>query len=138
MKKTCLFCGEVLPKDCSICSNCHHDNSNFVNLSEEDTHLLHRQLHKNINSCNDRKNSGLTFVVTGSILLIIGLVFLYLSFRYNVKHQKVFIPASVEFVSCVVCLVLALTFLAYGLFKLFTAIKKKNKNIKILKLTKLK
>ena len=57
-----------------------------------------------------KKNDGLACAVIAGILLIAAFVFLFLSFRYNTLHQRVFVPLSTEFFVCI------LAFLFFGLF----------------------
>lgn len=123
MKKRCIYCyKEYESEQGDICPFCHKDNS--FKQDEKQIHLLHQTCHTNIRLSNNMKNNALTNLVIGGILLIIGLVFLVLSFRYNVVKQRVFTPGSTEFVVCVICLVSSLTLISLGIYRLIVSLQK--------------
>ena len=59
--------------------------------------------------------SGLCFALSG--------IFFALSFRYNFLRERCFIPASLEFVMCLICLLLFGGLFAFGLVKLLSSLK---------------
>jgi hypothetical protein len=137
MKTHCLFCDQPFDaKQGSVCPSCHQDNS-LKALNPDQTHLLHQNCHNQIRKQTEKKNSGLTFLVIGGILLIVGLLFLVLSFRFNVKKQRVFTPGSVEFVICVLSLSLSVFSLVFGSIRLILSQLGLRKYRKILKDTEL-
>ncbi len=91
-------------------------------MTVKDVHELHQNAHNNITVYTDKKNSGLVFLVTGAILLIVGLLFLFLSFKYNSIRVREFRPASVEFAVCCICLSISCFELIYGTVKLIIAL----------------
>lgn len=122
MKRRCYYCGKTLDDEVMTqCPSCQHQ-TDISNLDEDGIHELHRNCHAEINKNDNLKNGGLTFIVIGSILLIIGAVFLVLSFRYNVRKVRVFTPGSVEFVMCVIALTGAVTLLTWGTIRLVKAL----------------
>lgn len=64
------------------------------------------------------KNNALTYLVIGTILLIIGGIFLFLSFRYNVRKVRVFTPGSTEFVVSVISLAISAFAIVFGTIRL--------------------
>lgn len=149
MKKQCIYCGCVLDENQDTCPKCNKEIIKFDKLSsqedkqavlasicEEDKHLIHRNCHKNINKANSEKNTSLVFLVTACILLVIGVLFLVLSFRYNLYKKRVFSPATVEFVVCVISLGVCCIFTTIGSIKLVKAIKLRKENEKLIELTK--
>ncbi len=148
MKKHCIYCGQVIEQDQTECPKCNKKIINIdisskddqqallLSISEEDKHLIHRNCHQNINKANADKNTSLVFLVTGGILLVIGLLFLLLSFRYNIYKKRVFSPGTVEFVVCVVSLSVCAIFGVIGSIKLIKAIKLKKKSQELIDLTK--
>lgn len=149
MKKQCIYCGQTLENDLKVCPKCNKEIINLdgvnsiedrqailASISEQDKHLIHRNCHQNINKANANKNTSLVFLVTAGILLIIGLLFLLLSFRYNIYKKRVFSPGTVEFVICVISLSVCGVFTVIGTTKLVKAIKLKKSNQDLINLTK--
>lgn len=58
-----------------------------------------------------KRDNALCLFVLGILALILGSMFLVISFRYNFLHERVFVPLSLEFFTC-------LLFLSAGLFSL--------------------
>lgn len=148
MKKHCIYCGQVLEKNQTECPKCNKkiinlDNSSkddqqaiLSSICEEDKHLIHRNCHQSINKANANKNTSLVFLVTGGILLIVGLLFLLLSFRYNIYKKRVFSPGTVEFVVCVISLSIWAVFTVIGSIKLIKAHNLKKRSQELIDLTK--
>ncbi len=65
----------------------------------------------------------MTCYVIGGILLVLGVIFFVLSFRYNTAKVRVFRPASVEFVVSMILLVTSVSLLTYGTIRIVKALK---------------
>lgn len=126
--KRCIYCGKNIKDDEPVCPHCG-ENMNTASYSEADVHKVRQKAYTNITSYESKKNEGLTFIVIGGILLVVAIVFLVLSFRYNTKKIKVFTPASVEFTVCCISAFLAVVLETLGFCKLFKSLK----NIKFYK-----
>jgi hypothetical protein len=121
MKKYCIYCGKAIEEKTDICPSCKKNNS-FVNKSEDDIHVLHQYSHRGIQHNSDLRNNALCFIIIGLILLVIGSLFLLLSFKYNVIKQRIFSPLSLEFFVCVACLGTSLGCLIFGFIRLVDAL----------------
>ncbi len=76
-----------------------------------------------------KRDDALCLLILSSLSLILSAIFFALSFRYNFLREKIFIPASLEFVVCVVCLALFGVLFLWGLIKLIVALR----NIELLR-----
>ncbi len=121
MKKHCIYCKKTIGENEEVCHFCGK-NQDSSKMTVKDVHELHQNAHNNITVYTDKKNSGLVFLVTGAILLIVGLLFLFLSFKYNSIRVREFRPASVEFVVCCICLSISCFELIFGTVKLIIAL----------------
>lgn len=130
MKRRCIYCGKIIEDDGSVCPHCQ-GNNDVDKLDTNGIHKLHQACHSEINKNNDIKNSALTFVVTGTLLLIVGCFLLFLSFKKDVIGIRNFTPGSTEFVLSVLCLATSISFLTYGFIRLITSLK----NLKFYKKT---
>lgn len=117
MKRYCIYCKKTIEENVEVCPFCGK-NQNSSKMTVKDVHMLHQNAHNNITINTDKKNSGLVFLVTGAILLIVGALFLFLSFRYTPQRERVFRPGSIEFVVCCICLSVSLFELVFGTIKL--------------------
>lgn len=126
MKKRCIYCNKEYDDDLTpLCPYCVED-SNVDNMDAKEIHRLHQNAHNHITIENDRFNSGMVFLVTGLILLIVGLIFFYLSFKYTASvAMRVFRPATVEFVTSCICLTISIIFLIQAIYKIVTSRKAK-------------
>ncbi len=61
-----------------------------------------------------RRDDAICLLILSALSLVLGAVFLLLSFRYNFLHQRVFIPASLEFVTCCLLLSTGVSLLVWG------------------------
>ncbi len=77
------------------------------------------RLLKQRKKCDD----ALCLLVLSGLSLILSAVFFALSFRYNFLREKIFIPASLEFVVCLVCLSVFAALSILGGIKLALALK---------------
>ena len=112
-ERYCLKCGHPLKKGEACCGKCHFENKEQT-LEAMDIHAYKQLCYGNLTSCRERKNRALAFYVISGIALILGLVFLVLSFRYNVIRVRVFTPLSAEFFFCVFFLALFLFSVVYA------------------------
>jgi hypothetical protein len=127
MKKSgrvyCLYCGKPLKKnkeDGSLifeCVHCHKDDSPS-SLSSLDSHEYKQLCHNEITKYRDVRNSGLSMIILGFIALVLGSIFLLLSFKYNVVKDRVFRPNSLEFVFSLLMLTAASVLLSLGFTRL--------------------
>lgn len=124
MKKTCIYCGKTFETENDLtCPHCGKSND-LSQLTVKGVHEVHQNAHNSITKYTDNKNSGLVFIVIGTILLIVGSLFLVLSFKFNPIRIREFRPDSVEFTVCVVCLTASLGGLSYGLYRLISSLFK--------------
>lgn len=122
MKRTCIYCGKSFDDENGLnCPHCNKDND-LSHLTIKGVHEVHQGAHNAINKYTDMKNSGLVFIVIGTILLIIGLLFLFLSFKFNPIRVREFRPASVEFATCIICLTFSIAGLSFGIYRLIIAL----------------
>ncbi len=128
MKRRCIYCGKSI--ESSVCPHCQ-GNNDIDKLDTNGIHKLHQACHTEINKNNDIKNSAMTFIVTGTLLLIVGAFLLFLSFRKNIIGVRNFTPGSTEFVISVICLTTSVSFLTYGFIRLIQSLK----NLKFYKKT---
>lgn len=99
-RKHCLNCGKALPRAASFCPHCQIENNPNL-VDEESRFALRRMARSSLLKAQKKRDAGMALLVVGSLLTIIGIVFLFLSFRYNIMHERVFIAKSLEFVvSC--------------------------------------
>ncbi len=70
-----------------------------------------------------KRDDALCLLILGGLSSILSAIFFALSFRYNFLREKIFIPASLEFVVCIACLALFLALSLWGLIKLILALK---------------
>lgn len=90
-----------------------------------DVHEYKKLCYNGIGRSRTKIDQGRTFYVIGGILLILGIVFLVLSFRYNVLRQRVFTPLSCEFIACVLGLALGIASLVFASIKVLPARKRR-------------
>ena len=60
------------------------------------------------------KTYSASHLVLGGILLVISLIFLFISFKYNSIGQKRFAPQSMEFIACLITGTASLVLLLLG------------------------
>lgn len=121
MKKHCIYCKKTIGDNEEVCHFCGK-NQESNKMTVKAVHELHQNAHNNITAYTDKKNSGLVFLVTGAILLIVGLLFLFLSFKYNSIRVREFRPASVEFIVCCICLAISLFEIVFGTIRLINSL----------------
>lgn len=96
---------------------------NPASMSEEDVHFARQHAYGEVSKGESKKDSALTFYVIGGILLVLGIIFFVLSFRFNTAKIRVFRPASVEFVVSMILLITSLSLLAIATFRIVKALK---------------
>ena len=129
MKRYCIYCNKAIKKNDVETSNiCPHCNNEFIyNGDDEDKkHLINQKTHASLTKSKDMKDSALSFLVIGGIILIVSIVFILLSFKYNVLKIRVFTPASLEFVVACIGSAASLFCLIYGGIKLTKALLRIN------------
>lgn len=132
MKRKCLYCEKTFDdQNGLVCPNCQNDND-IANPDQDKVHKLHQECHRKINRNSEIFDSSMTFVVIGTLLLIVGSVFLFLSFRKNNIGIRNFTPGSTEFVISVLSLATGVSFLAYGITRVIIALRKLKKYRKII------
>ena len=84
----------------------------------EGSHALIQYLHKRTEKTRNVRESSACFLVVGIILLIIGFLFYFLSYKVPKDPtiiNKILVPTSFEFIVCVVGLSVGSVFFVYGL-----------------------
>lgn len=76
----------------------------------------------------EKKNSGHAFLAVSCILIVIGLIFILLSFKYNVLRERHFV-IGFEFVIAIISLMTAFVLIILSFIYVINA----NKNLKRLK-----
>ena len=69
-----------------------------------------------------RRDDALCLLILSGFSLVLGLVFLFLSFRYNFLHERCFVPGSLEFVVCLIAFLAFLILFGFGLYKLISSL----------------
>lgn len=128
-KHYCLNCQHRLKTD--ICEKCSFDNSkeNLDSLSE---HEVKRLCYLQLKQIKSDLNYAYSFLIVGLILLVIGSVFLGLSFRFDVIGLRVFTPTSMEFIVSMITLAVSLGLLTLFCIKFFYNRSRKKFNEEIL------
>ena len=88
MKPMRTYCRECLKKNkegASSCSSCHSPMN--AHLEEEEVRPFVQILHKRSNVYRERISMGLSFLIVGLTLLIIGVIFYYLSFKIDRSNE---------------------------------------------------
>ena len=93
-------------------------------ISEEEVSTYSQAAHKRDSAGYGLSQSALCFEVLGSIALVIGILFVFLSLKKNRKGAIVGInPACMQFVVCVICLAVAAVLLGIGTFNLVRSLR---------------
>lgn len=97
-------------------------------MDNEEKRKRSQQLHKESQKMHDREQNALCFVVLGGIALVIGIVFLFLSFVMdnNVRYLDY---DSLAFIVFVLFLAIGVGSLGFGLTKFFLAFSRRRKVI---------
>lgn len=96
-ERFCLNCGHRLKNGEHVCPKCSFDND-AEKVEKMEIHAFKRLCYAEVTRSRERKDKALAFYVIAGILLVLGIVFFVLSFRYDVLRQRHFTPASTEFV----------------------------------------
>ena len=91
---------------------------------------LSKKLHQESSRLYDKEQNALCFIVLGGIALIIGLIFIVLSFRREYGQLTTIDYTSVAFVICVCGLAIGSFCLIYGLIKFFVSFNHRRDVIK--------
>ena len=125
MKRYCIYCNKAIKgKDLEWKNLCPHCNNELVydEKDEEKKHVVNQKAHASLTKSKDMKDNALSFIVIGGIVLIVSIVFILLSFKYNVLKVRVFTPASLEFVVACIGSATSLFCLTYGGIRLVKAL----------------
>lgn len=76
----CIHCGHKVEDGATVCKRCGEDIIDRE-LTYDETRLLSQNLHNRLNKNREFFDSGMVGVVLGSTLLIIGILFFFLSFK---------------------------------------------------------
>ena len=98
-------------------------------MEEQERREKSQALHKESQKQYDRQQNALCFVVLGAIALIIGIVFIFLSFKREYNVLTGIDTGSIAFVICILMLSIGAISLAFGLTKFFLALSKQKKII---------
>jgi len=134
--KVCKSCHKVYkPDQGDICHVCHEELIDLEkdNIEQEEVTKLSEYYHQQDVKEYDKIQNGLCFSVLGTISIIVGCLFIVLSFVKK-KNKIVGINmASLQFVICVICLILGISLLTYGLVRIFMALDKRLKYKNVIK-----
>ncbi len=120
--KRCIYCGSQIEDNEPVCPSCGKD-MNPDSMSEADVHFARQHAYGEVTKGENKKDGALTFYVIGGILLILGIVFFVLSFRFNTAKVRVFRPLSVEFFVSMILLAASIALLTIGTIRIVGAIK---------------
>lgn len=99
-------------------------------MDEQERREKSQALHKESQKQYDKQQNAMCFVVLGGIALIIGIIFIFLSFKREYNVLTGIDTGSIAFVICVLMLSVGVISLAFGLTKFFRALIKQKKIIK--------
>ena len=111
-----------------VCPRCGHLIKS--NMQEEDRKALSRASHAQIQRGNNNFALGMSFNSIGIILLVISIIFFFLSIKPSVGHL---VTDCAEFYVFLVFLVVAIILLSGGIFFTIVGILKKIRYNKLLK-----
>lgn len=107
MKNICYHCLKKFPEAEDHCAHCNETNPETVD--ELTVRSAVQRLHKRANVYRERISAGLSFLVIGLTALIIGAIFLRLSYKLDQSNTEeiifVLVPTSAEFVVSMICLI---------------------------------
>ncbi len=120
----CQKCGTKNSKENEVCKKCGAPLEET--LTDGNERPLVQKLHQMENVYREKKDSAMSFVVIGSILLILGVIFFVLSFKLPsaTAANKVLIPTCFEFWVSMVGLIGGGACFVYGLVLLFFCLNK--------------
>jgi len=118
----CKHCHRLEWNSEQECSVCHGERQENETTYEEISHYSREAHNHDIDGFN-RKENALCFVVIGSISLIIGLLFIFLSLKKKANKIDGVNFGSFAFVICIVGIAAGLTLLTIGIVRLIKALK---------------
>ncbi len=86
MKTYCRECLKKNKEGSSSCASCR--SAINTRLEEEEVRPFVQRLHKQTNVYRERISMGLSFLIVGLTLLIIGVIFYYLSFKIDRSNEE--------------------------------------------------
>lgn len=95
----------------------------IASLNEEERHEVSKALHKKDLEAFDKKENALCFIVIGSILAVIGCLFIFLSFKKKMNKIVGIDTMSLQFWVMIIAFVIAVGCLTYGFIRFFKALK---------------
>lgn len=116
-------------KDVYVCPRCNKIIKN--DLNEEEVKALARASHSEIHRARNLLNTGKSFLVVGTILIIISLLFLTLSFKSN-NYGK-FEPNCTEFYTFCGLMAIGLFMVIFGAISFVRGFKKRKEYEEVLK-----
>lgn len=119
--KFCENCNCSYGDEEAACKKC---NKSLVSVeSKEEATALSRKAHKADEKQYNIIQNAMCFVVLGSISLITGIIFIFLSFK-KVRNKFAGLDfMSLQFYICIICLLVGIGLLSYGLFKAIKSYK---------------
>lgn len=112
---------EIISDDVSL----EAKTSNEASLTKKEVSELSKKAHSDDIVEYNKEQNALCFVVFGGIALIIGVLFIFLSFKKKINTIVGIDYKSLQFYVCIIALAGGLFCLVYGLIKLFKALKKR-------------
>lgn len=89
----CIKCGKNIKEEVDICPFCGEPIVKGRELTYDETHSLNKALHDREHRSREETDNSLVFIVLGATLLIIGLLFLFLSNKMDMdtfeKHISI-------------------------------------------------
>ncbi len=129
----CTQCGKkvVAPKEGQVCEKCGAPLIIKEELDNDETRSLNKALHNRLNKSREEVDNAMVFVVLGATLLIVGVLFFFLSFKLpNASARyKVLTVTCFEFWVSMVGLVAGAAGLISGLIRVIIQKAKVQKEI---------
>lgn len=119
----------ISTKDVYVCPRCHKIIKE--NLNEEEVKSLARASHSEIHKARNKLNTGKSFLVVGTTLVIISLMFFLLSFKSN--NYGRFEPNCTEFYTFCGLITLGVAALTYGAISFIHGLRKRKEYEEMLK-----
>jgi formate-dependent nitrite reductase membrane component NrfD len=115
----CIHCGKNNKTQTEICEHCGQAMI-ARELDYEETRTLSKSLHNRLNASREEVDNAMVFIVLGSTLFIIGILFFFLSFKLPTAASlnKVITITCFEFWVSMAGLVIGGVMLTIGLIRL--------------------
>jgi hypothetical protein len=135
----CQKCGAKNADEATVCAKCGETlKADFADGNERP---LVQKLHQKENAIREKDDGAMSFIILGSIFIVIGILFFVLSFKlpYAAAVSKVLIVTCFEFWVALIALIGGSAALAYGLVVLclgLRALKVLKKDIEFIRANK--